>query len=570
MAKRGDWIKYIVGSKHGDDLEGTAGKDIVVGRQGDDSIHGGAGNDILFGDDISGGTLWGCRFGGWWHARGNGNDFLDGGAGSDRVLGGRGNDVANYTLSQNLRSHDVYDGGKGFDTLQLTLTQNEFQSASVQQDIAAFQKFLDHKANPHSDHGKTFHFNSFDLDARNFEALKINVIDGAPANAAPTARDDVATTGEDTPLMVAAPGLLANDTDPDLHDVLAVKGADALSALGVAVVVGADGSITYDAGGLFQYLAAGESATDSFGYTIADRAGATASATARITVTGANDAPVAAADIMAPEGPVSLPEERLITFEAQSNPPSNVDGYAFAGFSVFGFAGVGGTSMAAASTGNNNVGGGSDADGAVQRVDGEDFALHSLSIASMSFEPTVKIMGYNDGKLVEGAEVTQDLAGGYATIDFGAAWGSVDEVRFYGTVAEPEGDYLMIDNLQVSFGGSGASGHSEDIPLDIDVLANDTDVDSSDVLQVSGFSPKSTMGATISLNPDGTLRYDPTDADDIQLLAQGETATDTFEYTASDGNGGTSVASVSVALLGADEPDPSLTGALGVADVDLL
>jgi VCBS repeat-containing protein len=569
MAKRGDWIKYIVGSKHGDDLNGTAGRDIVVGRQGDDSIHGGAGNDILFGDDMSGGTLWGCRFGGWWHARGSGNDYLDGGAGSDRVLAGRGNDVANYTLSQNLRSHDVYDGGKGFDTLQLTLTQSQFDSACVQQDLAAFQRFLDYKANPHSDSGKTFHFKSFDLDARNFEALKINVIDAAPANAAPTARDDVATAEEDTPLTIAAPGVLANDTDPDLHDVLAVTGADALSALGVAVVVGADGSITYDASGLFEHLAAGESITDSFGYTIADRAGATASATARVTVTGVNDAPVAADDIMAPEAGASVVEERLITFDEQGNPPTNVDGYAFAGFTIFGFGGVGGTSMAAAGTGNNNVGGGFDADGAVKRADGQDFALHSLSIAALSYEPNVRIVGYNDGKLVEGAEVTQGLAGGYATIDFGAAWESVDEVRFYGTVAEPEGDYLMIDNLQVSSGG-GASGHSEDVPLDIDVLANDTDVDSSDVLHVSGFSATSAMGAAISLNPDGTLRYDPTEADDIQMLARGETAIDTFEYTASDGNGGTSVATVSVALLGADEPDPALTASLGAPDVDML
>jgi VCBS repeat-containing protein len=683
MAKRGNWYKFIVGSKHGDDLKGSAGKDIVVGRQGDDSIQGGAGNDILFGDDIFGGTLWGCRFGGWWHASGSGNDYLDGGAGSDRVIAGRGNDFANYTLSQNLRSHDLYDGGKGLDTLQLTLTHSEFLNASVQQDIAAFQRFLEYKANPFSDHGKTFHFKSFDLDARNFEALKINVIDAAPANAAPTARDDVAATNESTPLVITAPGLLANDTDPDQHDVLTVKGADALSALGAAIsrdaggnltydptgalalqqlaegatttdsfsytisdlagatasaavqvtltgvndrpvafadsnakdedhavagnvlandddidvgdtlavaavngsaanvgapivlgsgarlTVNKDGSYTYDPAGQFEYLGVGESITDSFDYTIADLGGATASATTRITVTGVNDAPVAADDIMAPVSAASVVEERLITFNDQGNPPTDVDGYAFAGFTVFGFGGVGGTSMAAAGTGNNNVGGGFDADGAVKRADGQDFAVHSLSIAALSYEPTVKIMGYNDGKLVEGAEVTQGLAGGYATIEFGAAWESVDEVRFYGTVAEPEGDYVMIDNLLVSSGG-GASGHSEDVPLDIDVLANDTDVDSSDVLHVSGFTATSTMGAAISLNPDGTLHYDPTDADDIQMLARGETATDTFEYTASDDNGGTSIATVSVELLGADEPDPSLTASLGAPDVDLL
>jgi hypothetical protein len=52
---------------------------------------------------------------------------------------------------------------------------------------------------------------------------------------------------------------------------------------------------------------------------------------------------------------------------------------------------------------------------------------------------------------------------------------------------------------------------------------------------------------------------------------QGDTATDTFHYRASDGNGGTSgIATVSVTLLGADEPDPSISGLLAAPDVDLL
>jgi VCBS repeat-containing protein len=376
-----------------------------------------------------------------------------------------------------------------------------------------------------------------------------------------------------------AGNVLANDDDIDVGDTLAVAAVNGSAAnVGAPIVLGSgarltvneDGSYTYDPAGRFEYLGVSESITDSFDYTIADLGGATASATTRITVTGVNDAPAAADDIIAPVAAASVVEERLITFNEEVNPPTDVGGYAFAGFTIFGFGGVEGTSMAAAGTGNNNVGGGFDADGAVKRADGQDFAVHSLSIAALSFEPRVKIMGYNDGKPVEGAELTQDLAGGYATIDFGAAWESVDEVRFYGTVAEPEGDYLMIDNLLVSSGG-GASGHSEDAPLEsIDVLANDTDVDSSDVLHVSGFSATSKMGAAISLNADGTLRYDPTEADDIQMLARGETATDTFQYTATDGHGGMSVATVSVALLGADEPDPSLTASLGAPDVDLL
>jgi VCBS repeat-containing protein len=550
MTKRAGSINFITGNKSDNHLQGTAGNDVMAGHQGDDWMQGGAGNDIVTGDNVSGGKHWGWLFGGCWHATAGGNDHLDGGAGSDLVLAGGGNDLANYTWSENLRAHDVYDGGKGFDTLQLTLTHGEYLLASVQADIAAFEAFLDSHANPGSDHGKTFEFKSFDLDARNFEAREVVLV-----NATPTAAADTVPTDEDTPLQIAAPGLLANDTDPDHLDVLSVTGADTASALGAAVAVGADGSATYDAGTLFQYLAAGESVTDSFDYTIADLAGAAATATVRVTVAGVNDAPVAADDIVAPAGGAGQVEEHLITFEGAGN-PANVDGYAFAGFSIFSFAGVGSTFMAAASTGNDNVGGGSDADGAVRQFEGADFAVKSLAIAALSFEPTVTIVGYNDNKPVEGAQVSLSLNGGYTTIDFGPAWGSIDEVRFYGSVAEPEGDYLMIDNLLVSMGSGGASGHSEDAPFDInvnDLLSNDKDVDASDLLHVSGFSAMSKMGAAISMNDDGSLNYDPTQAEEIQALAQGETATDTFEYTVSDGHGGTDVASVSVALLGFDD-----------------
>ncbi|HZL96004.1 MAG TPA: Ig-like domain-containing protein, partial [Vicinamibacterales bacterium] len=564
--------KYVVGGKGSDHLQGSSGKDVVTGRQGDDWLHGGAGNDVLAGDSLIGGKFLGWLFGGCWHGRGGGNDWLDGGAGSDLVLAGKGNDFANYTWSENLRSRDVYDGGKGFDTLQLTLTHSEFHSASVQQDIAAFQKFLDYKANPHSDHGKTFHFKSFDLDARNFEALKISVIDPALSNAAPTALDDAATIDEDSALTIAAPRLLANDTDPDQHDVLTVKGADALSTLGVAVVVGADGSITYDSGDLFQNLADGESIADSFDYTITDLGGATATASVQVTVTGVNDAPVAMDDAVALNvssggGGAS---ERTITFEGAID-ALNVDGFQFEGFSIFDMFGVGNSYMAAAGTTNNNAGGGSDADGAVRYgLNGQEFGLLSLSIASFNVEPTVDLIGYRDGEAVPGAEMLGlTVNAAYQTINFDAAWGSIDELRIYGHTSDVPVDYLLIDDLRVSVDG-GAGGGTEAAPIDIDVLANDSDVDQGAVLELLSFDETSAMGATVSLNPDGTLRYDPAEADDLQALARGETMTDTFEYTVSDGNGGTDVATVSVALLGDEALDAPSSGLLSAPDVDLV
>ena len=56
-------------------------------------------------------------------------------------------------MAENLGASDFYDGDKGFDTLQLTLTHGEFALASLQQDLANFTAFLAANANPRNDRG---------------------------------------------------------------------------------------------------------------------------------------------------------------------------------------------------------------------------------------------------------------------------------------------------------------------------------------------------------------------------------------------------------------------------------
>jgi VCBS repeat-containing protein len=572
MTKRADSVKYIIGGKGSDNLKGSAGRDVIVGRAGDDAIQGGAGRDIVYGDDIFSGKFWGCKFGSWWHGRGAGNDLLDGGAGSDLVFGGRGNDVLQYSMAGNLGAgfanvgaHDVYDGGKGNDVLKLQLTFGEAGLASVQQDITAFQAFLARHANSHSDHGKTFHFKSFDLDARNFESLQIEKV-----NNAPTARNDAAATDEDTPLSISPANVLANDSDADHLDVIGVVDADTQSALGAAITVGPDGTLGYDPSDALklQQLAEGETVVDSFSYTIADLGGASATATVQVTVSGVNDLPVAMPDaVMLPVTSSSSggqPEAHLITFEGATN-PLNVDGFSFSGFSIFDMFGVGMSYMAAAGTANNNTGGSFDADGAVTHVGGAEFSLLSLSIASFFIEPTITIAGYREGDAVAGAVKTLVVSAGYTPVSFDAAWSSIDELRFYGQTDDGSVDYLLLDNLQVVLAGGGGSSTPAAKAIDIDVLANDTDVDIGDDLELLSFDDTSAMGAIIKQNPDGTLKYDPTGMD-LPLLAPGETATDTFEYAISDGHGGTSVASVSVELFGTDDA----SSPLAAPDVDVI
>jgi VCBS repeat-containing protein len=772
------------GGNGNDKLDGGAGNDLLIGGRGDDSLQGGGGDDVLYGDGKGKGWAWGWDKCVWWNPHSEYDDILDGGAGNDKVYGGRGDDVLLYSMAGNLGAgfadigtHDFYDGGSGFDTLRLSLTYGEFDLASVKEDIAAFNAFLEDQGKPHRGHDKTFEFKSFDLVVRDIEKLEYVLV-----NTAPTANADSAATDEDTPLTIAASLLLGNDADPDHLDVISVTGADATSARGAVVQVAADGSVSYDPTNAhaLQQLAQGMTAVDTFHYTIADLAGATATGFVEVTVTGVNDAPESAADsnatdedhaalgnvlandtdidlgdmlhvamvngtaanvgvpielasgalltvnangsysydpnghfehlgvgasagdsftyvaadlldahsevttvsltiagvndnpvaaddaktgdedrpfggsvlandtdvdlgdtlhvatingsaanvgaafalasgalltvnadgtftydpngkfeylavgesaeetftyvaadnydgpsntatvtvtvegvndtpdavndVVAPTGGGGTPIETLIDFEnvLSSGEPFTLGEYTFIGFSTDATFGNGSWG-ASASEGNNSIGTEAPfADAAFQRQGGAEFALVSLQIAMFGGTAPVTILGYRDGAPVAGASEEVPASGTFSDEPFGPAWSSIDEVRFF---ADSFGVTILLDNVVVATGGgAAAAGFSEDQAFDItDLLDNDTDPDLSDVLAVDSAGPLSAMGASISLNPDGTLHYDPTLAADIQALAEGETATDTFSYTVTDGHGGFDSATVSVSLLGVND-----------------
>jgi len=117
-----------------------------------------------------------------------------------------------------------------------------------------------------------------------------------PENEPPLAEDDGAITDEDNPVPVTAPGVLDNDSDPDVGDTLTVTSVDTSGTVGAVTAWNADGSFTYDPNGQFEYLQAGNSTTDSFTYTVSDGNGGTDTATVTITINGVNDPPVAVND----------------------------------------------------------------------------------------------------------------------------------------------------------------------------------------------------------------------------------------------------------------------------------
>ena len=282
-----DRLDVIFGKKGNDVLDGRGGKDFLFGDKGDDTLFGGDGNDFLFGgkgnDKLFGGDGRDFLFGG------KGDDFLDGGAGSDYLFGDKGNDTFNFTWSENSGAKDYYDGGKGRDTLQLTLTSAELKLESVQKDIADFEAFLARKGSSHSDDGKVFHFKSFDLNVRDFEALKIEEVGGG--NTAPVANPDLGVFVSEDAIDVSIDAL-ANDTDAD-GDVLTLVATEVTAGLGTAMIVG--NQIVYNPGDNYQFLGTNDSANVKIAYSISDGEAA-ASSFVEIQVNGVNDDPVANPD----------------------------------------------------------------------------------------------------------------------------------------------------------------------------------------------------------------------------------------------------------------------------------
>ena len=99
----------------------------------------------------------------------------------------------------------------------------------------------------------------------------------------PVASNDAYSTNDDTQLNIAAPGVLANDSDVD---------GDSLTA--VLDTTTSNGTLTLNTAGSFSYTPDPDfNGIDTFTYTGSDGSGGTATATVTVTVTAVNDPPVA-------------------------------------------------------------------------------------------------------------------------------------------------------------------------------------------------------------------------------------------------------------------------------------
>ncbi|NEU06746.1 tandem-95 repeat protein, partial [Flavihumibacter sp. R14] len=141
-----------------------------------------------------------------------------------------------------------------------------------------------------------------------------------PVNDAPVALNDAYTTTEETPITIAAPGILVNDSDIDGDAITAIKVTDPANG---TLVFNADGSFTYTPNANFN-------GTDSFTYKVSDGSLESNTATVTITVTPVNDAPVALNDAYTTteETPVSVPLPGVMTND------SDIDGDAITAIKV--------------------------------------------------------------------------------------------------------------------------------------------------------------------------------------------------------------------------------------------
>ena len=99
--------------------------------------------------------------------------------------------------------------------------------------------------------------------------------------------------------------------------------------------------------------------------------------------------------------------------------------------------------------------------------------------------------------------------------------------------------------------------------VEIDVLANDSDVDGDSLTVTSATLPEGAEGA-VTINEDGTISFDP--GEGYQTLAEGETQDVEITYTIDDGQGGTSEATVTVTVTGSNDGPVAQAGAIDAVE----
>jgi VCBS repeat-containing protein len=346
----------------------------------------------------------------------------------------------------------------------------------------------------------------------------------------------------------AAGDVLLNDRDVDAGDVLSVSG---VSFGGIAGTVGqarngAYGALTLGANGAYTYAVDNTNAavqglrtsadllTDTFRYSVSDTAGTVTSSDLTITITGANDAPVAVADTAAArEAGVVAGTGAKGDVLSNDTDVDTGDGKVVSAVGVLG--GAAGTVGIARSGAYGSLT--LNANGAfTYTVADNATAVQALRLASDTLVDTFTYTVRD----TDGATSSSTLA-----------------VTISGANDRPVGvaDAGTAREAGVT-AGSSARG---------DVLANDTDVDAGDSKTVTAISfgaaagtvgtPRLGAYGSLTLSADGGYTYAVTNANaTVQgLRTSADKLIETFTYTVTDAGGASAVANLVITIEGAND-----------------
>ncbi|MBB1609658.1 MULTISPECIES: retention module-containing protein [unclassified Pseudomonas] len=417
-------------------------------------------------------------------------------------------------------------------------------------------------------------------------------------NTPPQGADGSASLDEDSSHSFSAADFAFNDTDAGQHlqavRIDSLPGAGSLTFDGVAVVPG-QVIAAADLGKLTFTPAANDNGAPyaSFGFSVQDSAGAFdgASHTFTLDVTPVDDPSVLLPNVASMDEDYGSATGNVLDNDSDVDNTLSVSSYSVAGFSGNIAAGTGTTIVGVGSIvidANGHYSFTPDANyhGAVPQITytTNTGASSTLDITVNSANDLPVAENANKTTLedtpVSGQVVASDVDGDALTYTLKPSSGPVNGTLVLDSsngkyTYTPDHDYNGNDSFTVVVSdGQGGTVESvvsitvtavndapiahddsatidEDHSVTIDVLANDTDIDSSS-LSVTGASASH---GSVTINQDGTLTYTP-DAN--------YGGSDTIVYTISDGDGGTSSASVTVGITPvADAPLLSLDASSG-------